>query len=218
MAIQIRVDPQHLEQLKAGMPDLGLSASLRAQRRLGKTLGVHGPYDTKGQLIADGLVRLVEKAIVEYELTKAAVFEFLPHGYLAHYHRAQDHFESLIQCLHRAITYLDRLRALGYRVADGSPLVPRPRDLEVLRDTTKSVVRSFRDRLEHMDEDILAGQLDAASDVGPRLGTLAAELGDTTLAYADVARWCHQLHGFARLLSEVTLTTGEPSPSGESDA
>jgi hypothetical protein len=209
MAVQIRVNPLHLEQLKNGMPDLGLDTSLRAQRQTGKLLGVHGPYDTKGQLIADGLIRLVEKAVIEYDLTKSELLQFLPDGYVFHYHRAQDHFESCIQCLFRAITYLDQLRSCGYQDSNKKPLVPRARELEVLSDSTKKSVRIFRDYLEHLDRDILNGKLNAASDVGPKLGTTAAEISDATLVYVDVARWCHQVHGIASQLSKIIVTTSE---------
>ena len=215
MAVQVRVNPEFRAALEMGMPDLGLDRSLRAKRRTGKLLGVHGPLDAKGRLIADGLVRLVEKSVLEYEETKTQLLQFFPDGYLFRYHRAQDHFESFVQSLHRAVTYLDRLRARGYCGPDGRPLVPKPRDIEVLRDSTKASVRVFRDCLEHLDLDILQGKIDVTDDVAPKLGTEAATIGDATLVYVDLARWCRQLHSIAGLLSYVTLiVTPRQRPTG----
>lgn len=214
MVVQVRVNPKFHELLKKGMPNLVLDCSLRAKRHTGKILGVHGPYDAKGQLIADGLVRLVDKSVIEYQQARDELIKFFPDGYLFRYHRAQDHFETFVQCLHRAITYLDRLRARGYSGPDGEPLVPRPREIEVLRDSTKASVRAFRDLLEHLDGDILAGKIDAAEDVGPWLGTDSARIGDATLAYADLARWCSQLHSIAGQLSYVTLSVGPKGATG----
>ena len=45
MAVQVRVNEEFLERLKIGMPSMGLDSSMRAKRRTGKLLGVHGPYD-----------------------------------------------------------------------------------------------------------------------------------------------------------------------------
>ncbi|WP_291517605.1 hypothetical protein [Acidovorax sp.] len=205
MAVQIRVNEDFLERLKLGMPSLNLDSSLRAKRRTGRHLGVHGPYDAKGRLIADGLVRLIDKAVIEYGEAKSELVQFFPDGYLFRYHRAQDHFENFVNSLHRAVTYLDRLRGLGYRGPDGSLLIPRPRDIEVLQDSSKQSIRVFRDLLEHLDKDILEGRLDASGDVGPSLGSDEARIGNATLKYADAARWCSQLHVIAEHLSYVVL-------------
>ena len=211
MAIQVTVDPALHEQILDGMPALDLEPALRAKRQLGKILGVHGPRDPKGQLITDGLVRLADKAALEYRAARSELLEFPVAGYVDRYHRAQDHFESFVQCLHRAMNYLDRLRSLGYQTADGSPLVSRPRDLEALSPSAIKTVREFRDTLEHLDKDILGGLIGPLDDVGPNLGTHAASIGRFELCYKDAVRWCEQIHEIAARLSVVRLTVG-PAP------
>ena len=213
MAMQVSVDPALHEQILDGMPALDLEPALRGKRKLGKILGVHGPRDPKGQLITDGLVRLADKAALEYRAARSELLEFPIAGYLDRYHRAQDHFESFVQCLHRAMNYLDRLRALGYQTADGSPLISRPRDLEALAPSAVKTVRQFRDSLEHLDKDILAGRIQSLDDVGPELGTHIASIGGHELCYKDAARWCEQIHEIAARLSVVRLTVG-PAPEG----
>lgn len=208
-----------VEIVQANMPSLAhLETSLRSKRELGNILGVHGPQTPRGRQIADGFVRLVEKTTLEYRQSREGLIAFLKDGTLDHYFRAQDYFESSIQSLHRAILYLDRLRALGLRQRDGSPFVPRPRDLEVLRDDVKTRVRELRDLAEHLDKDIVGGRLPVDAEVAIHLGRDAACLGMTEIVYVDLARWIEQLHYFALFLSRVQVLVGEPSSGhGESN-
>ncbi len=201
------------------MPNLEhLERSLRSKRDLGKLLGVHAQPSGRARQIADGYVRLVEKTLLEYEESRSKLLAFLADGTADHEHRAQDHFESCVQSLHRAIEYLERLRAFGYKRGDGAPFVPRPRDLEVIRDTVRAKVRDMRDAIEHLDRDILDGSFPESAKVGIHLGWEKASLGGLALDYADVARWITQLHEYAGLLSRVHLTVGPPPTGATGDA
>lgn len=201
--------------IKANMPALDLEASLRGKRLLGNLLGVHGPDSKRGKQIADGFVRLVEKAILEYQACRERFFAFHEKGAFDDHCRAQDHFETSIQSAHRAIAYLERLRALNLRQADGAPFIPRPRDLEVLRSDVKSKVRVFRDFAEHLEDDIICDRLPADEEVGIHLGWEKASLNQAEIVYIDLTRWLTQLHLFAGLLSRVNISIG---PTGEPDA
>jgi hypothetical protein len=93
-----------IERVKANMPDLShLERGLRGKRALGNLLNVHGPPSTHGKQIADGFVQLVEKTLLEYEASRKRMLLYLRDGFADDYHRAQDHFESSIQSLHRSI-------------------------------------------------------------------------------------------------------------------
>lgn len=216
MAIQVRVTPEDLASLRAGMPRLDLDGTMRSRRQLGKVLRVHGPFEPNAGLIADGLVRLVDKTILEYQACYGRLCSFYDAGYLSEYHRAQDHFESCVQALHKAICYTDRLRGMGYRSPDGEPLVHKPRDFEVLRPASTKQVRDFRDNLEHLDADIIKGELSVSSDVGPSLRFDHAVLKRTALKYSDIVLWSMQLHTIAATLSVVKATVTDPPPRPES--
>jgi len=204
--------------LMQGMPTLNhLEASLRSKRDFGKLLGVHKQPSGRARQIADGFVRLVEKSILEYEHARSKQIAFLTDGTADHWHRAQDHFESCILALHRALLYLNRLRKFGYKRQDGKPFIPRHYDLEVLRDTVTTPVRAMRDALEHLDSDILDGTLPENSPVAIHLGWEVATLATHTLKYSDVVRWIEQLHEFAALLSRVHLQVG-PAPPANGDS
>jgi hypothetical protein len=198
--------------LEARMPELHLDATLRAKRQLGHSLGVSAPRESKGKRLVDGLIRLSDKSAVEYQDARRSLLLFLRNGNPDHYHRAQDHFESCVQSLHRAINYLERLRSLGYRLSTGAALVPRPRDLELLRDDTKRSVRAFRDFLEHIENDIIQDTVPLDRPAELHLGWQRATVNDATLEYADVVRWCVQLHQLVTPLAVVSVTVG-PHPS-----
>jgi hypothetical protein len=195
------------------MPSLEhLDTSLRGKRFLGNLMGIHGPPTARGKQIADGYVRLVEKAVIEYQQSREKLVLFIVNR--AHefdnYCRAQDHIESCIQSLHRAILYLDKLRGLGFRQADGSPFVPKPRELTVLRHPIKDRVRDFRDVCEHLDNDIICGNIWSGEDAAVHLGWDGVDLAGKKISYVELAKWLEQLHRFALLLSRVQITVGEP--------
>jgi hypothetical protein len=204
-----------VDKLERSMPSLNhLEVSLRSKRDLGKLLGVHAKPSGRARQIADGYVRLVEKAILEYQEARAKLLAFLADGTADYEYRAQDHYESCLQTLHRAIVFLDRLRQFGYKRGDGTPFIPRARELEVLRDTVKNQVRDMRDAVEHLDNDILDGRLPEDVRVGIHLRWDKASLGKLELQYADVARWIAQLHEYAGLLSRVHLVVRPPAQQG----
>lgn len=208
-----------VNRLMQGMPSLDhLEVSLRGKRELGQLLGAHEQPSGRARQIADGYVRLVEKTVLEYMEARTHLIRFLAEGTLDDLHRAQDHFESCIQSLHRALIYFERLRGFGYKRGDGTPFIPRPREVEVLRDTVRTPVRVMRDALEHLDKDILDGTLPEDSQAGPHLGWDLATLAAHKLRYADVARWIEQLHEFAALLSRVHLQVEAAPAAGENDA
>jgi len=206
-----------VERLDESMPTLQqLETSLRGKRMLGNILGVHGPPTPRGKQIADGYVRLVEKTILEYQASRERLVLFMDgDGDFDNYCRAQDHLESTVQSLHRAILYLERLRRQGFLQADGSPFVPRPRDLEVLRDDVKARVRDLRDACEHLDKDIVDGKVSADADVAVHVGREGVDLAGTKITYAEMSRWIEQIHHFALLLSCVQIVVGEPPKATE---
>ncbi|MDA0659363.1 MAG: hypothetical protein O2931_08895 [Planctomycetota bacterium] len=207
-----------VRRLEAGMPTLvNLERSLRSKRDLGKLIGVHRLPSGNGKQIADGFVRHVEKALLEYNDSRDSLLRFLEMGEADDEYRASDHFESCVQSLHKAINYIERLRTMGYGRDDGTPLVPRPRDMTVLLETSKSGVRRFRDAIEHLDNDIIGGRISEKQRIGVHLGWQRASIADSTLEYRDVAKWIEQLHSIAGLLSRMRIVTStvpqeEPEP------
>jgi len=211
-------NPLGVARLEAGMPPLEVRGTLRSKRELGHRLGVAAPRQPKGRQIVDGLVRLSDKSVCEYQACRENLVEFLRQGNPDRLHRAQDHFESCVQSLHRAINFLDRLRSLGYRTEDGQPLVARPRDFEVLREGVRAQVRVFRDLLEHLEDDIAADRVPPGSPAQLHLGWEQATLEGEVLPYRDVVRWLTAIHELVSPLAQVTLTVGAPEVGGDNAA
>src|SRR4030042_2479537 len=200
------------------MPSLSeLETGLRGKRLLGRILGVHGPPSQRGLQIADGYVRLVEKTLIEYESARKAMISFMSNGNFDSYCRAQDHIETCLQSLHRAIIYLYRLRRMGLRRADGMPFVPRPRDLQVLTDDVRSRVRGMRDACEHLDEDIINGRINENAEVAIHLGWECAKLAAYEIFYEEMSKWITQLHQFAVPLSRVELVVGSSTTDNNTE-
>ncbi len=198
------------------MPSLSnLETSLRGKRVLGRIMGVLGPPSARGLQIADGFVRLVERTIIEYENSRRDLLSFSSKGTIENYFRAQDHFETCLQLLHRSILYLDRLRLLGFRQADGKAFVPRPRDLQILSENVRYRVRKIRDAIEHLDKDIIDGKIPEDAEVAIHLGWQSVKLVDAEIRHEEISGWIVQLHNFAVLLSKFELIVGCPSTDGK---
>ncbi len=193
--------------LKQHMPCIGhLKYSLRPKRDLGQILGMHKLPSGRGRQIADGFVRLAEKSAIEYVEARAKLFKFLELGNADDEYRAGDHFESCIQSLHRAINYLERLKSLGYKRGDGSPLVPKPQNMTVLHQSNANSIRDFRDAIEHLENDILKGLIPETQRTGVHLGWDKATIGSHNLGYKEVAKWIEQINRVAAILSEIYVT------------
>lgn len=189
------------------MPSLSdLDAALRSKRFLSNLLRINSPPTSRGKQLADGFVHLVQKALIEYEALRHTLAAFLENGLAEDFHRAQDHAENCVNALHRGIEYLDRLRGLGFRRVDGSPYVPRARDLAVLRENRRRAVREMRDLVEHVNADILGDRVDPSGDVTVRPTFDSLRLGTVELTYAQMADNIRLLHSFAVELSEVRIT------------
>lgn len=196
------------------MPSLAdLDAALRSKRFLSNVLRINSPPTSRGKQLADGFVHLVEKALIEYEALRSRLTAFIDGGCTEDFHRAQDHAETCVNALHRAIEYLDRVRGLGFRRADGSPYIPRARDLAVLRDDRRRPVREMRDLLEHIDADILGGRVAPADDVTVHPTFDSLQLGGVSLPYVQMADNIRLLHSFAVELSEVKIIVSNAQPS-----
>ena len=207
-------NPEGTQKLQNGMPSLAdLDASLRSKRFLSNVLGINSPPTSHGTQLADGFVHLEQKALIEYEALRITLTAFLENGIAEDFHRAQDYAETCVNTLHRCIEYLDRLRSLGFRRADGSPYVPRARELAVLRDDRRRAVRKMRDLLEHIDADILGGRVAPGGDVTVCLTFESLQLGPAVLSYVQMADNIRLLHSFAVELSEVRITVANAPPS-----
>ena len=197
------------KRLMEGMPELACEGSLRAKRQLKELLNLQGPVHGLGHPLATAFVRLVEKAVLEYQSSRARFVEFGSDGVLDDLYRAQDHFENCVLATHRSLEYVHLLRGLGVRRADGQPFIPRPRELEVLSQDVRDRVRKMRDLTEHLEDALRSGKVPLDAEVELRMTFDRALKLDAEIEYRDMVRWLGQLNVFAVQLSEVRIVVGQ---------
>jgi hypothetical protein len=130
--------------------------------------------------------------------------------------KATTSFETCLVSTHRSIKFAEKLFVAGYE---------RPRGRDVFTDSVRDLLRSFRDSIQHFDNDIANGKFPSgfSSCICPKVAQLeiakvrpGTKPENLVLAYADLGDWLRQLHAFAvGLLEEYTWKPPDsPPPTG----
>jgi hypothetical protein len=109
-----------------------------------------GPKDPKSYALVMNFIRIVDKLVVEYEQTRAALTEFIstPNEVISPIMYATNYCESCISTLIRAINLGRRIR----RDPNGPEIA---RKIAVLSDSVCSRVKAMKNAIEHIDEKII---------------------------------------------------------------
>jgi hypothetical protein len=182
------------------MPDLSaLSPKALLSQILNLVLAGGGPTDPVPRLYATAFVRLADKTLREYETARVEMEEFVttPSSHLSPYFTAIGHFETCVHSLHRALCFLERLRRVGLKRNDGTPLVPRDNAFRPLSATVRDAVREMRDGIEHLDDDLLKLKIPwgGSNTVRPLEDRL--RLNQFEIAYSELGQWVTSLHELA---------------------
>ena len=178
------------------MPDLSnLNSKVILTFILNAMLKGGGPRDLQAWALVISYVRLVDKAVVEYQSARAYLEEYVTTDFfhMSPVFRATGHIETCIGTLKRAIRALDRIRR-----DQQSPEIPK--HLPVLSGQTPERITEVRDAMEHMDERILNGQL-------PTIEALCLLTDDgldfcgTRVSFTELASWVKQLHSLSESLA-----------------
>jgi hypothetical protein len=178
------------------MPDL---ADL--PRRTGIMIAVrsfaeHGPKDARGSALWFNFVRLVEKAISDYQLARAAVLTYLdapPDTFaVSDLMLATAHTETCVGSMHRAVRFGQRLR----RMRSVAP-APVPQKPSVLSSTVERRLATIRNGVEHLDEDVLSPDRPLPQPAFLRVATRDVSLRGETITFEELAKWLRELHDVA---------------------
>jgi hypothetical protein len=179
--------------------------------------------------MAANYVRLVEASIVEYRLAREQLTRFWStHDGIAWgaMNRAISHFEACLNDMQRAIRAFNQMRshsacppALRQQIALRRPLFGT--------DTVSGQIRKLRDAVQHTEERLRNGKLQAGdhymlSATGPETPMLdepgqtlkvidRIELQCHALMFKDIALWLDEMAQFAAVIADHTGTT---SPHG----
>lgn len=184
------------------MDDLsGLSNKLSVERVTWTALRFAAPTTVPGETLAIGFVRLLDHALIEYELARTRLEEAQATRHLSARLRTQAHLETCIWAMHRALSFLERLHTCGFYLGDGTPLVPRSRGLEVIRRDARDRIRNLRDAVEHVEKDVISGQTDPRGPITLKLEQTGVSLGGAEVTFVELARWLRQMYEVAERLN-----------------
>ena len=157
------------------------------------------PPQFKPSEINAAFVRLVDKAILEYERARKQLERYAYKKYpmrpLIALFRAADEFENCITSVHRAIRFLNCIKRIkeNPRLTDSLKLVLR----------AEKNTKKFRDAIHHLDDDIMKKERarNPAGAFGIKVCVSHIENQSGIIKYMDLAKWIKYMHEFAKEFS-----------------
>jgi hypothetical protein len=174
--------------------------------------------------LASTYMRLVEEAIVEYQLASAALHKvWSDHSsiQLGAMHRSISHFESCVTDMHRAIATYRRLRNHPTRDPLSAHLTwPKP---VFNSDKVAAQLRNARDAVHHLDDKLKDGEVRDGtpivlapagpevahpSEAGQTIKTFdRLTIGEHDLLFRDIAGWLSEMEAIAIRIAEFDPRT-----------
>jgi hypothetical protein len=144
--------------------------------------------------LARNALRLIDQSIREYQAANLDLRSFLQDGDIGGFFRAQGNLEHCVVTMHRALSLLTALRRSGLAAPDGSPLIYRPRELEVLTDPVKRRIRELRDAIVHSDDRLQKEPFPIGQPKALNIGNSGIDFCDVAITWDELCRWLRQLH------------------------
>lgn len=195
---------------RSTMPDLsGLHRQNLLTALLAHVFNSAGPKEFKSRALYLGFVRLVDKSLEDYELSRQSF-----NGYVAETDRRNlsllvrgcGHMENCVVSVQRT-----------YRFADAMAKIAEFRSYfqsaSALHPTARERVRRIRNASEHMDERVVNGNVKEGDFVNLWMGEDAIELDGQRVTYAELGDWLTELQGLAQRVArhDVPVATEEQS-------
>ena len=173
------------------MPDL---SNLTDKNTLGVLLGLFfrkaGPSDYQAKALWVNYIRLVDQVVREYKAAREALQLYVntPNNVMLPLFQCIGHFESCISLMKRAIVFARRMRR--HR---GGPQIGKH---DVLASAGEKII-NFRNAIEHLDDDILKGNVPIGSPIALMVKSDSIELTGNEIYFTDLAKWIQELHKLA---------------------
>jgi hypothetical protein len=138
-------------------------------------------------------VRLIEKALREWELARKNICAYADRQSnndkaTLWFLESIDHFENMINALHRSCLLLERLK--------GAPEAPVSKN-DLLRPAEVTRIRSLRHASEHVDEFVRRGEIPAGDDLMIRPWCEGLTFASDRIEYSTLAGWLRKLQALA---------------------
>ncbi len=188
----------------AHMPDLSaLTTQVMLAYILNITLRGAGVSDYAGGVYLTGFIRMVDKAVFEYEAARVALEQYVvSENRTSLILRSVAHLETCINSIHRALNFVDRMKQ--YQAAPDIERVVH----KTLSSHRGSIPR-MRNAIEHMDEWIANGEVRVGEPVaievneqGDAISISTKGLSLECLSFQTLATLLRRLHALAMELAD----------------
>lgn len=157
-----------------------------------------GAKDDKARIFVQNYIRLIDKALEEYELSRTNFEVFVSDKTNTNYSslfRAIGHMENCLYSLARAIRFASAM-------AGHSEMDKYISSLSVLQKDVRTRIEKVRNSIEHMDERVRNMKIKVGDLSALWMGEDHLELESTQINYSDLARWLTELHALSEELAK----------------
>ncbi len=178
-----------------------LDDKLVINRALGLVLSGTGPKKQPSAAFANNFVRLTDRSILEHDLARNELTRFISRRSIQSFFRAQGHLETCIETLHRALNFAEALKRIGLKLPDGTPLIPRAKDSEILSASIRKRIRDLRHAIQHVEERLIKNGAPVGKSIALNLNNNGISLEGIFITYDELGRWLRELHNLAMRLN-----------------
>ena len=149
-----------------------------------------GAKDDSARVFQITLVRLVDKSLEDYELSRVAFSEYVSrssNNVWSPLFRAVGHMENCFSSLERALR-------LARRLADHEETASAFSNCSVLAPAVRKRISKIRNAMEHIDDRVARQQINQGDLTMLFLGEDAVELQHERIEYLELAAWLRELH------------------------
>jgi hypothetical protein len=157
-----------------------------------------GAKDDKARIFVQSYLRLIDKALEEYELSRTSFAIFVSdktNTSFGSLFRAIGHMENCLYSLARAIRFAGAM-------ADHPEMATHVSSLSVLQKGVRTRIEKIRNSIEHMDERVRNMKIKVGDLSALWLGEDHLELESTRINYSELAGWLTELHALAEELAK----------------
>lgn len=163
-----------------------------------------GPQNSTIYGLVSNLIRLVDRAIAEYEHGRKAIYDYW-HSVVEEISlvagvRSVGYFEGSIDALKRAINHITSIR--GNKDVPQSLKDLLPKNSILLTGSVEHQIREMRNAIQHLEKKLIEGKISPGEPfyLSPEEETLS--IGSLSIKYGDLADWLKEAHFLALSLKE----------------
>src|SRR5262245_38090720 len=190
---QVADSPDDLSDLRQRTPLFGFRVFLASA----------GPGYYAGAALMTNFIRVVDIAVRRYQSARDFLQRYAtsPNDWFGAMAAAAADFESCLDSINRSIKFMKALRADAQLPDHLKTLLPRTSCL--LRGDVESEIVAIRNAIQHLEDDIIKGDLKEGSPFVLMPTNEGLTLGNRTISFTGLAAWIRELHSMASALAQA---------------